>query len=120
MSLRPIQRVMPSKSPLDGAGLHPHRAFGFAKTGDFDPFSLGLFENGGEVRGQAGPDGISVLLISGAPLEEPAWYGPVVMNAQSSCSRPSANSRRGHFSSRPRTRNRRCHGPSARQAGSRS
>ena len=40
MSLRPVKRIIQSKPVLEGAGVHLHRAFGFGKTSDFDPFLL--------------------------------------------------------------------------------
>ena len=45
--------------------------------------SLVLFDRGGELVVQAGPEGIRFLLVSGKPIEEPvAWYEPIVMNTQ--------------------------------------
>ncbi len=42
-----------------------------------------LFEPGDQVNITSGETGISILLISGKPLNEPvAWYGPIVMNTQ--------------------------------------
>lgn len=41
------------------------------------------FGTGDEIEVQAGEQGISFLLIAGAPLEEPiAWHGPIVMNTR--------------------------------------
>ena len=40
MSIRPVKRLAKSKPTLEGAGVHLHRAFGFGKTSDFDPFLL--------------------------------------------------------------------------------
>jgi len=40
MSLRPVKRLIRSKSTRDGAGVHLRRAFGFDHTNDFDPFLL--------------------------------------------------------------------------------
>jgi quercetin 2,3-dioxygenase len=40
MSIRPIKRVVESKSTLEGAGVKLRRAFGFGQTDDFDPFLL--------------------------------------------------------------------------------
>ena len=40
MSIRPVQRIIPAKPTLEGAGVHLRRAFGFGNTSDFDPFLL--------------------------------------------------------------------------------
>ena len=40
MSLRPIKRIIQAKPPLEGAGVHLRRAFGFGDTSEFDPFLL--------------------------------------------------------------------------------
>jgi hypothetical protein len=40
MSVRPIKRVIHTKSTLEGAGVRLQRAFGFGDTEDFDPFLL--------------------------------------------------------------------------------
>jgi quercetin 2,3-dioxygenase len=40
MSLRPVKSVTQSQPVKEGAGVHLHRAFGFGKTKDFDPFLL--------------------------------------------------------------------------------
>jgi redox-sensitive bicupin YhaK (pirin superfamily) len=40
MSIRPIKRLVKAQPTLEGAGVQLHRAFGFGKTADFDPFLL--------------------------------------------------------------------------------
>jgi len=40
MSIRPVQRVIPAKPTIEGAGVHLRRAFGFGDTREFDPFLL--------------------------------------------------------------------------------
>jgi redox-sensitive bicupin YhaK (pirin superfamily) len=40
MSIRAVKRITESQPTLEGAGVHLRRAFGFGKTGDFDPFLL--------------------------------------------------------------------------------
>jgi len=40
MSIRPVKRIVQSKSTVEGAGVKLRRAFGFGKTADFDPFLL--------------------------------------------------------------------------------
>jgi len=40
MSIRPIQRLIKAKSPLEGACVHMRRAFRFGHSADFDPFLL--------------------------------------------------------------------------------
>jgi len=40
MSIRPIKEVIEATPTLEGAGVKLHRAFGFGKTEDFDPFLL--------------------------------------------------------------------------------
>jgi redox-sensitive bicupin YhaK (pirin superfamily) len=40
MSLRPVKRLFRAKPTMEGAGVQLHRAFGFGKSGDFDPFLL--------------------------------------------------------------------------------
>ncbi len=40
MSIRPVKRIVQSKSTLEGAGVRLRRAFGFGDTADFDPFLL--------------------------------------------------------------------------------
>src|SRR5262245_63631697 len=40
MSVRPIKRVIHTKSTLEGAGVRLQRAFGFGNTRDYDPFLL--------------------------------------------------------------------------------
>jgi len=40
MSIRPVSQITRAQPALEGAGVHLHRAFGFGKTEDFDPFLL--------------------------------------------------------------------------------
>src|SRR5258708_32746709 len=40
MSIRPVRRLIKSKPPLEGAGVHLRRALGCGNTSDFDPFLL--------------------------------------------------------------------------------
>ena len=40
MSVRPIKRVIRTKSTIEGAGVKLERAFGFGDTTEFDPFLL--------------------------------------------------------------------------------
>ena len=40
MSIRPVKRVVHSQPVIEGAGVHLHRAFGFGRTDEFDPFLL--------------------------------------------------------------------------------
>ena len=40
MSIRPTRRITQTTPTLEGAGVRLERAFGFGKTGDFDPFLL--------------------------------------------------------------------------------
>jgi redox-sensitive bicupin YhaK (pirin superfamily) len=40
MSLRPVKEIYRTKPTLEGAGVKLQRAFGFGKTGEFDPFLL--------------------------------------------------------------------------------
>ena len=40
MSLRPVKRMTKAKPTREGAGVHLHRAFGFGRTEEFDPFLL--------------------------------------------------------------------------------
>ena len=40
MSIRPIKRISTAVPTLEGAGVHLHRAFGFGRTDEFDPFLL--------------------------------------------------------------------------------
>ena len=40
MSIRPIKQITQAAPVIEGAGVHLHRAFGFGKTEDFDPFLL--------------------------------------------------------------------------------
>lgn len=40
MSIRPVKQVIEAEPHMEGAGVHLHRAFGFGKTDDFDPFLL--------------------------------------------------------------------------------
>jgi quercetin 2,3-dioxygenase len=40
MSIRPVRRIAQSQPTVEGAGVRLRRAFGFGKTGDFDPFLL--------------------------------------------------------------------------------
>jgi redox-sensitive bicupin YhaK (pirin superfamily) len=45
--------------------------------------SLVLFDQGDEIRVEAGEEGGRFLLVSGEPLREPvAWRGPIVMNTE--------------------------------------
>jgi redox-sensitive bicupin YhaK (pirin superfamily) len=47
------------------------------------PESLVLFDDGDQLRIDAGNDKVRFLLVSGKPIREPvAWYGPIVMNTQ--------------------------------------
>ena len=40
MSIRPVKNITTAQPTLEGAGVHLHRAFGFGKTEDYDPFLL--------------------------------------------------------------------------------
>ena len=40
MSLRPVRSISQAEPHIEGAGVKLHRAFGFGKTTDFDPFLL--------------------------------------------------------------------------------
>ena len=40
MSIRPIKRISTAVPTIEGAGVHLHRAFGFGRTDEFDPFLL--------------------------------------------------------------------------------
>ena len=40
MSLRAVRQIIETKPTIEGAGVELHRAFGFGKTKDFDPFLL--------------------------------------------------------------------------------
>jgi redox-sensitive bicupin YhaK (pirin superfamily) len=40
MSLRPVKNISRAQLTMEGAGVRLHRAFGFGKTEDFDPFLL--------------------------------------------------------------------------------
>jgi quercetin 2,3-dioxygenase len=40
MSIRPIKRISSAVPTVEGAGVHLHRAFGFGRTDEFDPFLL--------------------------------------------------------------------------------
>jgi len=40
MSIRAVKQLSRAQPALEGAGVHLHRAFGFGKTNDFDPFLL--------------------------------------------------------------------------------
>jgi len=40
MSIRAVKQLSRAQPTLEGAGVHLHRAFGFGKTDDFDPFLL--------------------------------------------------------------------------------
>ena len=40
MSIRAVRRLSRAEPAIEGAGVHLHRAFGFGKTSDFDPFLL--------------------------------------------------------------------------------
>lgn len=60
--------------------------------------SLARFGTGDETRLRAGPEGVRVLLISGAPREEPvAWPAPRVMSPQEDIRTPMRDWRRGAF-----------------------
>ena len=40
MSIRPVKEIIQAQPTMEGAGVRLHRAFGFGKTEDFDPFLL--------------------------------------------------------------------------------
>jgi redox-sensitive bicupin YhaK (pirin superfamily) len=40
MSIRPVKQISSAQPALEGAGVRLHRAFGFGKTNEFDPFLL--------------------------------------------------------------------------------
>jgi redox-sensitive bicupin YhaK (pirin superfamily) len=40
MSIRPVKSIVTSQPTIEGAGVKLNRAFGFGKTGEFDPFLL--------------------------------------------------------------------------------
>jgi redox-sensitive bicupin YhaK (pirin superfamily) len=40
MSIRPVKEIIQAQPTMEGAGVKLHRAFGFGKTDDFDPFLL--------------------------------------------------------------------------------
>ena len=64
--------------------------------------SLVLFDNGDEVRVQAGEEGIRFLLVSGKPLQEPvAWRGPIVMNTDEELRQAYTELRDGTFIKHP-------------------
>ena len=48
MSIRPVKSVSLAQPTREGAGVSLHRAFGFGKTEEFDPFLL--FENSSNAR----------------------------------------------------------------------
>ena len=56
-----------------------------------------LFDRGDEIVVQAGDEGIRFLLISGKPIEEPAWYGPIVMNTQEELRQAMSELQAGNF-----------------------
>ncbi len=56
------------------------------------------FGTGDEVTVQAGPEGVRLLLISGAPIQEPvAWHGPIVMNTRAELQTAMQELRNGTF-----------------------
>jgi redox-sensitive bicupin YhaK (pirin superfamily) len=40
MSIRPVKQISSAQPAIEGAGVRLHRAFGFGKTNEFDPFLL--------------------------------------------------------------------------------
>ncbi len=40
MSIRPVKSIVEAAPTMEGAGVKLHRAFGFGKTDEFDPFLL--------------------------------------------------------------------------------
>ncbi|MEZ5338851.1 MAG: pirin family protein [bacterium] len=40
MSIRPVKHISQAQPTMEGAGVHLHRAFGFGRTKEFDPFLL--------------------------------------------------------------------------------
>ncbi|MDA0335457.1 MAG: pirin family protein [bacterium] len=40
MSIRAVRQISEAEPKMEGAGVHLHRAFGFGRTDDFDPFLL--------------------------------------------------------------------------------
>jgi redox-sensitive bicupin YhaK (pirin superfamily) len=40
VSIRPVKEIIQAQPTMEGAGVKLHRAFGFGKTGEFDPFLL--------------------------------------------------------------------------------
>ncbi len=40
MSIRPVKDAISAQAMMEGAGVHLHRAFGFGRTKEFDPFLL--------------------------------------------------------------------------------
>ncbi len=60
--------------------------------------TLVRFGAGDEVVVQAGDQGVRILLISGAPIQEPvAWHGPIVMNTQAELQQAMRDLRNGTF-----------------------
>ncbi len=55
MSIRPVKRIDKAQAVIEGAGVHLHRAFGFGKSEDYDPFLLfDDFRNDDPEKYQAG------------------------------------------------------------------
>ena len=56
------------------------------------------FGSGDEITVQAGPEGVRFLLVSGAPIQEPAaWHGPIVMNTKEEIRQAMIDLRNGTF-----------------------
>ncbi len=74
MSIRPVKQVIEAEPHMEGAGVHLHRAFGFGKTDDFDPFLLfDDFRNDDPSKYRAGFPGTPIAASRRSPT---CWLVP--------------------------------------------
>ena len=90
-------RFRGASDPRDVRVEHPHD-HGKLLTEYAGNRSLVLFDQGDEIRVEAGEEGGRFLLVSGEPLREPvAWRGPIVMNTQEELEQAWRELREGTF-----------------------